>query len=148
MRDGKLQPSYRFGQVAAAIGVKEQTLRNWLFRHDDLDLFTARPKGGWRSFEEKDVFILAVAAELIRFGAPVKVAIDAVRQGLGFVDFDQVQTIPRLLYAAPDSDGWYCDPDENLVRHVAPALTVAKISVLEVLAAARGRLVAAERGDA
>lgn len=134
---------YRFGQVARAVGVGEPTLRNWLQRNE-IDLFEPRPETGWLSFTENDVFVLAVAAELIRLGAKVKPAVDAVRVGLAGVNFKTWEGRPDYLFAAPGENGWYASEDENMTATLCgPSLV--KIAVPVVMAAARRRLLA-DRG--
>ena len=131
---------YRFGQAAIAIGIPEASLRNWMTRNK-LDLFDARPDRGWRTFTENDVYILAMARELVKFGVPVKSAVDAVRIGLGGTNFETWDGLPTFLFAAPDhADEWVCDQDEGLVLTVTGSATVAKVAVPIVLAAARRRL--------
>ena len=137
-------PTYRFSQAAAAIGVTEAALRNWMTRND-LDLFGERPKGGWRSFNRKDVFVLALAAEMVRFGAPVKEAVDAARQGLGMTDLVSLEGMPRWLFCAPDGfgTGWGAWDDEGLAMELTGGPSLLKIAVPICLNNARKRLDAA-----
>lgn len=135
---------YRFGQVAVAVGLGEPALRNWL-RRNKIDLFEAQPESGWRVFTENDVFVLAIAAELVRFGAPVKQAVDAVRQAMGFVNFKTWEHLPSYIYAAPDSVGWHAADNEGLIHDLCGPVYV-KVSVPEVMSAARKRLLATVKG--
>lgn len=135
------QQTYRFGQAAAAIGVKEQTLRNWLFRHGDFDLFNERPEGGWRAFTEADVIVLAVTAELIRVSnATVSQAISAVRLALGEMDFLTNAGMPNVIHFAPNGLRWFADENEKLVREVTGSPTVVSLAVPIVIRSAVGRL--------
>jgi hypothetical protein len=130
---------YKFRQVAAAIGVSEASLRNWMTRYE-LDLSGSRPKGGWRTFIEKDVYVLALAAELVRFGGTVCEAIGAARQRLGLMDATTFEGLPRFMYAAPDGAGWFTADDEGIVAAKTKSPTVVKISVPICLSQARRRL--------
>ena len=147
--NGSAPKTYRFGQVAAAAGVSDSTLRNWLFRAETrgkkLDLFTDRPAaGGWRSFDERDVWVFALAAEFMRHGAVIEEAVDAARQGMGLYSPDDLSNVPSYLYAAPDSLGWVILEDEGMVRDISGHLTVLKIAFREVLATASSRLRASQ----
>lgn len=133
---------YRFGHVAHAIGLGEPALRNWL-RRNKIDLFEAQPESGWRIFTENDVFVLALAAELVRFGAPVKEAVDAVRTAMGMVNFKTWDKLPNYIYAAPDQVGWYASENEGLVSDRGGP-TLIKVAVPVVMSAARKRLLAYE----
>lgn len=130
---------YKFGQVAAAIGVSEASLRNWMTRYE-LDLFGARPRGGWRTFIEKDVYVLALAAELVRFGGTVCEAVGAARQRLGLIDAANFEELPRYIYAAPDGPGWFTADDEGMVAAKTNSPTIVKIAVPICLSHARRRL--------
>lgn len=142
-------PTYRFGAVAAAIGVNDQTLRNWLFRNKNLDLFTKRPLGGWRSFDERDVWVLALVVELMRFGATINEAVDASRQAMDIRrDARSPETLPRALYAAPSPNGWEIDEDKGLILHRSGSRSVLEIPMRSVLSEAARRLCVASGGDA
>lgn len=130
---------FRFSQAAAAIGVTEAALRNWMTRNN-LDLFDARPAGGWRTFSERDIFVLAIAAELIRFNAPVRAAVEAARTGLGDMNFKTLAGMPNHLFAAPNAHGWDARTDEGLVRATSGSHSILKINVPKCLHAARLRL--------
>jgi len=137
-------PSYRFAQVAKAIGVTEPGLRNWMTRNK-LDLFEGRPERGWRSFSENDVFVLALAAELVRFGAPVEDAVDAVRGGLAEVNFRTWEGLPTHLYASPCRfGGWRAYKDEAFATGMSSSGSVLKVPVPIILVAARKTLAGAE----
>lgn len=134
-------PRYRFGAVATAIGVNDQTLRNWLFRGKNLDLFTDRPAGGWRSFEENDVWVLALVVEFMRFGATINEAADAARQAMDVSrNARTLEGVPRCLYAAPHPDGWIIDEDKSLVVANSGCPSVLEIPMQLVLSMAVGRL--------
>jgi len=137
---------YRFGHVAHAIGLGEPALRNWL-RRNKIDLFEAQPESGWRIFTENDVFVLALAAELVRFGAPVKEAVDAMRAAMGMVNFKTWDKLPNYIYAAPVEPGWYASENEGLVADRSGP-TLVKVAVPVVMSAARKRLLAYEGGAA
>lgn len=137
-------PTYRFGVVAAALGVNEQTLRNWLHRAKDPDLFTERPQGGWRSFDERDVWVLAIVAEFMRFGATTNEAVDAARQAMDIRrNARTLEGVPRSLFAAPSPDGWFVNEDKGLVMHHSGGGAVLEIPMRGVLSAAVRRLDAA-----
>ena len=140
-------PTYRFGAVAAAIDVKEQTLRNWLFRGKNLDLFTERPAGGWRAFEERDVWVLALVVEFMRFGANINEAVDASRQAMDIRrDAYNPMSLPKELYAAPLPDGWVVGEEKNLVLIGTGGGSILEIPMRAILAAAVARLrLAADR---
>lgn len=141
-------PIYRFGVVAAAIGVNEQTLRNWLFRAKDLDLFTERPQGGWRSFDERDVWVLAIVVELMRFGATINEAVDAARQAMDIRRNGRtLEGVPHSLFAAPAPDGWFVGEDKSLVLHHGGGGAVLEIPMRGVLSAAVQRLDLANGAD-
>ena len=133
---------YRFGHVAFAVGLGEPALRNWL-RRNKIDLFEAQPESGWRVFTENDVFVLALAVELVRFGSPVKDAVDAIRKAMGFVNFKTWEHLPQVIFAAPDGSGWYAGDNEGLV-HARCGPAYMKIAVPEVMNTARKRLLGYE----
>lgn len=134
-------PSYRFGSVAKAIGVPEQTLRNWLFRGKDLDLFTERPAGGWRAFEERDIWVFALMVEFMRFGSTVNAAVDAARQALDIRRNPRtLEGVPHHLYAAPHPDGWEVSEDKEMVVRVSGCPSVLEIPMQQVLADTARRL--------
>ena len=137
---------YRFGHVAHAIGLGEPALRNWL-RRNKIDLFEPQPESGWRIFTENDVLVLALAAELVRFGAPVKEAVDAMRSAMGMVNFKTWDKLPNYIYAAPDELGWYASENEALVADRGGP-TLVKVAAPIVMSAARKRLLAYEGGAA
>lgn len=140
MRMEKELAMYRFPQAAMGIGLTEPALRNWVGRND-VDLFGERPKGGWRWFSENDVFVLAVAAELVRFGAKVQPAVDAAREGLAFTNFSTWEGLPNHLYAAPEATGrWVANSNRELVLEVTGALTLVELNVPRILQATRVRL--------
>lgn len=135
-------PTYRFGAVATAIGVNDQTLRNWLFRGKDLDLFTERPPGGWRAFEERDVWVLAMVVEFMRFGSTINEAVDAARQAMGLSNPRTLEGVPLYLYSAPRPDGWVVNEDKGLVLEVSGCPSVLEIPMQQVLSSAVMRLTA------
>jgi len=134
-------PHYRFGAVAAAIAVNEQTLRNWLYRGKDLDLFTDRQPGGWRSFEERDVWVLALVVEFMRYGANINEAVDAARQAMHVGrNARTLEGVPGHLYAAPHPDGWVVNEDKNLVLTTSGSRSALEIPMRQVLFDAVRRL--------
>lgn len=134
---------YRAGKVATAIGITPMAFRNWLRtdRHGGgIDLFEQAPDGGWRSFSENDVFVLATAAQLVKFGCPVPRAIQLVRECLGATKFATWEGLPGTIYATIDPDGrWIADPNEAMlgmgfrnriaetVIHIRPAVLFANV---------------------
>jgi len=110
---------YRAPKVAVAIGVTPAAFRNWLRtdRHGGgIDLFEQAPDGGWRSFSENDVFVLATAAQLVKFGCPVPRAIQLVRECLGQTNFTTWEGLPAAIYATIDpAGGWVADPNEGML---------------------------------
>jgi hypothetical protein len=141
-------PTYRFGTVAAAIGVNDQTLRNWLFRNKDLDLFTKRPPGGWRWFDERDVWVLSLVVEFMRFGATIAEAVDASRQAMDIRrNARSPETLPDTLYAAPSGYGWEIDEDKSLAIDRSGSPSVLEIPMRTVLSRAVRRLCVSHEGD-
>ncbi len=111
--------AYRFSEAAAAIGITEAALRNWMTRNK-LDLFEERPEGGWRTFSENDVLVLALAAKLVTFGAKVDEAVQAAGIALANVNFSTMAGLPRYYWAAPSRfGGWHVDADEGMTLHQA-----------------------------
>jgi len=71
-------PRFKFGQAAFGAGITAKTLRNWLQR-DQIELFNARSEDDAHFvFSLGDLAILAVVAELVRFGMPVRTAFDEI----------------------------------------------------------------------
>lgn len=131
---------YRFGLVARAIGLGEPALRNWL-RRNEIDLFEPKPESGWLTFTLNDVFVLAIAAQLVRFGAPVKAAVDGVRCGLGSVNFETLEGLPDYLFAAPFGERWEVSGNENLVSSMCGPVLI-KLAPAIIMNEARKRLAA------
>ena len=143
------EPTYRFGAAAAAIGISEQALRNWLTRNE-VDLFEKRPGGGWRSFSESDIFVLSVTAELVKFGCPVDDAVRIARECLGSMNFATLTDMPQHIWAAPMPESsarqklrWEGATDYGLLwayREREPLPGAVQITVPVCLAEARKRL--------
>jgi hypothetical protein len=140
---------YRFGQAAAALGVPEQRLRNWLHRHKEIDLFGSRPQGGWRSFTEEDLFVLAVAARLFAYGCPFVTAVNEVRCALDAKWLVEPAKAPPFLFAAETASGWCATTDENLLwayngRHLTDLV---RISLPQLFAEVRRRVASPQEGQ-
>lgn len=131
---------YRFGQVAHAVGLGEPALRNWL-RRNKVDLYQEQPVSGWRVFVEKDVLVLALAVQLVRFGSPVKAAVEAVQNGLFEWDFETWENLPEWLYFAPSpyDETWEAASDEKQLSSLFGPVYV-KVHVPLVLREAHRRL--------
>lgn len=137
---------YRRRQAAYGAGLTAKSLHNWTTLYD-LDLFEARPDRGWRTFSENDVFIMAIAAQLVRYGCHVKTAVQGVRTALGMVDFKTFNNLPTYLYAAELNGQWLIDSDEGLIsmpfaNGAPPALV--RVFVTRCIADARRRLATAD----
>lgn len=71
-------PRFKFGQAAFGAGITAKTLRNWLQR-GQIELFNARSEDDAHfAFSLGDLAILAVVAELVRYGMPVRTAFDEI----------------------------------------------------------------------
>lgn len=143
---------YRLGDAAEAIGGgpgAEQRIKNWLHRYKDLDLHGARPeKGGWRRFTEADIFVLALAAQLIKFGCPIPVAFREARTTLGSADLETLKDLPDEVFAAETDEGWVIEKDEKLLWAIgARGPTILKINVPMLFAPVRTRLLGRDVED-
>lgn len=135
--------AYRFGQTAAAIGVTGAALRNWMSRNE-VDLWGERPEGGWRSFSDRDVYVLALAAELVNYGAKVDEAVNAVQGAIANAPGGDPLGLPSYLYAARSRfGGWEMHADEGLALTLANHRSVIKLAPTVIMAEANARL----RGD-
>jgi hypothetical protein len=136
--------TYRFSQAAAALGMTEAALRNWMTR-SKLDLWGTRPSGGWRTFTDEDVIVLAVAACMVRFGAGANAAVDAIRRVIV-----NAEPIPYSIFAAPYPRGsaldgkWRASTDKELVDQMTGGAGVLEIPANRLAAAALKRLAAGE----
>lgn len=130
---------YRFGQVASAIGVTEAALRNWLTRNN-VALWSERPEGGWRSFALRDVYVLALSAELVGYGAKVDDAVNAVQSALAEVLGHEPDKLPSYLYAVRTQFGWELLADEGMALHLGGDRSVIKLAPLVIMQHARQRL--------
>lgn len=80
----------------------------------------------------------------MRHGAPVKQAVEAVRNGLSDVNFETFAGLPAHLYAAETQfGGWEALADEGLLSGMAVSPTILKIALPIVFNNARRRLEAA-----
>lgn len=126
---------FRRSEAARGAGLTPSAFDGWLNRYD-FDLFNIRPSGGWRSFTEEDIFILAVAARLVRFGCPVQTAIDGVHDALfdavheGKLDYSKM---PTYLYAAEQDGTWSVHPDRNFAAFSAGERPEAVIEIALIL---------------
>ena len=95
-------PRFKFGQAAYGAGITAKTLRNWLQR-GQIELFNARGEDDAHfAFSLADLVILAVVAELVRYGMPVRDAfdgIDRIRREIGLLATFK-NTPLRALYPA------------------------------------------------
>lgn len=131
---------YRFGQVAAAIGMNEGQFRNWLTR-DRIVLSGHRTSGGWRTFTERDVMVLALAAELVRFGARVFEAVKAVSSAVDNGGLMAMAAPYAQWWAAPDlKGGWLLDESAPFVFVHSGGSTMLCVPTGDVLEAVMLRL--------
>ena len=132
---------YRFGQAAAAIGITEAALRNWMTRNT-IDLWGERPAAGWRTFTKRDVLVLALANEMVRYGAKVDHAVRAVQFAMADAPGADPYRLPAELYAVALPDGtWDLRGDEGAALAVAARPTLIKLFPTRIMAPVNHQLV-------
>jgi hypothetical protein len=131
---------YRFGLAAAAIGMSEAALRNWMTRNK-IDLWEQRPEGGWRQFSLRDVFVLSLVAELVSYGARVDQGVAAVQAALAEVPENEPINLPNPLYGSRTRFGdWELHGDPAMALHLNGGRCILKIFPMQVMSEANNRL--------